>query len=57
MAELTTSTVYGNLTVSGKIVGAINEVNDGAPVKIWVGTEAEYNALSSKDPNTLYFLT
>lgn len=57
MAELTTTTVYGNLTVSGKIVGAINEVKNGDGVKIWVGTEAEYNALSSKDPNTLYFLT
>jgi hypothetical protein len=57
MAELTTSTVYGNLTVSGKIVGAINEVNDGDGVKIWVGTTAEYNAIATKDANTLYFVT
>lgn len=34
MAELTTSTVYGNLTVSGKIVGAINEVKNGDGIKI-----------------------
>lgn len=27
----------------------------GTAVKIWVGTEAQYQAIPSPDPNTLYF--
>lgn len=57
MAKLSSTRVHGDLIVDGKFTGSINETNDNEPVKIWVGTEAEYNALSSKDPNTLYFLT
>ena len=33
--------------------------DSGSPTPInnvWVGTQASYNALSAKDPNTLYFL-
>lgn len=57
MANLTTTHVYGDIIVDGKLNGAINELNDNTAIKIWVGTEAEYNAISTKDPNTLYFLT
>ena len=57
MADLNTTRVHGNVIVDGKVVGAINEVNDNNGVKIWVGTEAEYNAITTKDANTLYFLT
>ena len=28
--------------------------NGGQPLKYWVGTSAQYNAISNKDPNTIY---
>lgn len=33
------------------------EQNKGNEQKFWVGTEAEYRAIETKDPNTLYVLT
>ena len=33
------------------------EQNKGNEQKFWVGTEAEYRAIETKDPNTLYILT
>ena len=30
---------------------------DGKKFRIWVGTQAEYNAIRVKDPKTLYFIT
>ena len=29
----------------------------GNPVSIWTGTEAEYEAITTYDANTLYFIT
>lgn len=55
MAKLSSTIVYGNINVQGKLIGAINENNANDPIQIWVGTQAQYNALT-KDPNTLYFI-
>lgn len=49
--------MYGDIIVDGKLNGAINETNDNNAIKLWVGTLAEYNAISTKDPNTLYLVT
>ena len=36
----------------------IDEINDKLNgVSFWTGTREEYNALGTKDPNTLYFVT
>lgn len=49
------------LTVDGRGSGlaadSIADQQSGSTLKVWRGTEAQYNALSSKDANTLYILT
>lgn len=47
----------GVKTFSDKIIpsGGINETNGNVGIKLWVGTEAEYAAIGTKDSNTLYF--
>lgn len=42
----------GNVGVNG-----LKEVNNGSTYKMWVGTKAEYDAISVKNANTLYWLT
>lgn len=37
------------------ITDSIGETKANTLIRIWVGTQAEYNALASKDVNTLYF--
>ena len=36
---------------------AANNVNDGSGIKTWVGTKAQYDAIVTKDANTLYNIT
>lgn len=38
-------------------VGVINSRDTSTAVKTWTGTKAQYNAIASKDPNTLYNIT
>ncbi|QGJ88784.1 minor tail protein [Mycobacterium phage Yecey3] len=40
---------------TGRVVGSANGTSTS--MTIWVGTEAQYVALATKDPNTLYFRT
>ena len=39
------------------IVSQVQETKANAVLKFWVGTEAEYNAVTNKDPNTYYIKT
>lgn len=39
-----------------KVVGA-TEINKNKPLIFWVGTQAEYDAIKTKDPNTNYMIT
>lgn len=32
----------------------ITDQNNGAPLKIWTGTQSEYDAVTTKDSGTLY---
>lgn len=42
--------------ILGKVSGLDVKGTGGRSLKLWLGTEAEYNALASKtDPNTIYF--
>lgn len=44
-------------TKTGSLEDRLSSVSsDLAGKKLWVGTQAEYNALASKDSNTLYFI-
>lgn len=38
-------------------VTTLKEGNKNTPLALWVGTEAEYNAIQDKDDNTLYIKT
>ena len=38
-------------------VTKIKEQNSGSAVTLWVGTQAQYNALGTKEPNCLYIIT
>ena len=56
-------TVTGVKTFSQTIVGSVNgsaaslvETNNSNTTSIWVGTEAQYNAIGTKNSNTLYFI-
>lgn len=42
-----------NGTVSIETVNSKNQ----QPFKIWIGTEAEYNSIQTKDSNTIYNIT
>ncbi len=44
-------------TKTGSLEDRLSSVTSNlAGKKLWVGTQAEYNAIASKDPNTLYFI-
>lgn len=41
--------------VDAAFITKIKEQNANVAVKIWVGTQAEFNALTEKDANTIYY--
>lgn len=46
-------------TVDGKATNAsklTNDVHTGRTLKFWTGTQAEYDAIGTKDGNTLYLI-
>ena len=51
----------GNFDPSDKLgindaAAAIKDTSDNSSKKIWTGTQAEYDAISTKDSNTIYFI-
>lgn len=42
---------------AGGYIESLKELNDGEKFSFWVGTHAEYSALTKKQPFTLYILT
>lgn len=38
-------------------IDSIKEQNGGLPIKFWLGTNAEYNAIETKDANTFYIMS
>lgn len=53
IAEATGNTPTG---VDAAFITKIKEQNANASMKVWVGTRAQYNALATKDAETLYFI-
>ena len=44
-------------TENKTVIGAINELKEQiGNLKLWVGTQAEYDAIALKDSHTLYFI-
>lgn len=57
-----TGNVTGNATTATTATTAtkatnVNNSRDNGSLKLWTGTSAQYNAISSKDANTLYNIT
>ena len=51
------STIDYNSSGRLQAAGALNRNSGGSPVKFWTGTRAEYDAIETKDPGTLYNVT
>lgn len=49
--------IISSATSNSNAVAVVNDKDDVALLKIWVGTQAEFDALGTKDMNTLYFVT
>lgn len=49
----------GELTfdTSAAFITKVKEQNSGGYITFWVGTQAQYNALQTKDPNCFYLIT
>jgi len=43
--------------IDAAFITKIKEKNRNAPLKFWIGTQAEYNALATIDANTFYIFT
>lgn len=58
LAAITQAVETGKiLNVDTGFVTKIKEQNSGSAVTLWVGTQAQYNALGTKEPNCLYIVT
>ena len=44
------------VTISNKLVGKINEVNNNVGINFWTGTQAEYDAIATKSSTTVYLV-
>jgi len=50
----------GNITIAGGTGGvaeAVDDLNSSAELKQWVGTQAQYDAIQTKDPEVFYNIT
>ncbi|WKW87247.1 minor tail protein [Mycobacterium phage Chargerpower] len=54
-ARVAAATIAMSQLGTGKVAGSNN--GTATSLTIWVGTEAQYTAIGTKDPNTLYFRT
>lgn len=60
LAVLQEAIANGSLDVVDPEAGFINKIteqNSGEAIKIWLGTNAEYNALATKEENTIYLIS
>lgn len=48
---------FNGESVQSYSAGSIKETNSGNDIKTWVGTQQEYDLITTKDPNTEYIIT
>lgn len=51
------NTSDANKPISTAVQTALNTIDQKIDNTFWVGTQAEYNAILVKDPNTIYFVS
>ena len=54
IAEATGNTVED---IDSAFITKLKEINKGNAIKLWLGTNAEYNAITTKEDDVLYFIT
>lgn len=52
-----TLTAGNNITIQDDVISATNVVTTTQGIKLWKGTQTEYEGIGTKDPNTLYIIT
>lgn len=57
VAAIAEATGVTPTNVDDGFITKIKEMNASGTVKLWIGTMAEFNALTTKDANTLYLMT
>lgn len=55
-ADVNTFTVANLQTLKDLTLGKIKNQNGSQSLMFWTGTQAEFNAISPKDANTMYFV-
>lgn len=48
---------YGTIDVGEGLVSQIREINHNANISFWIGTQAEYNAISQREENVIYIIS
>ena len=48
---------FNGESVQSYSAGSVKETNSGNDIKTWVGTQQEYDLITTKDPNTEYIIT
>ena len=51
------NTITFNSNNEIQTIGVINSSNNTTALKLWTGTRAEYDEITTKDSNTLYYIT
>ena len=46
----------GRLHIDTSNIGKVYDTNGEAMVDVWIGSQAEYDAIDPKDANTLYLI-
>ncbi|MDO4713971.1 MAG: hypothetical protein Q4B28_05005 [bacterium] len=54
-AMLTNKTINGDVNTITK-VNSLKNLNENTELKVWAGTQQQYDAIVTKDPNTLYLI-
>lgn len=57
LAAIAQATGFDNVDPDAGFITRVKEKNGGNYVTFWVGTQAQYNAIESKDTNCLYIIT
>lgn len=57
LAAIAQATGFDNVDPDAGFITKVKEKNGGNYVTFWVGTQAQYNAIASKDTNCMYIIT
>lgn len=56
IGEVDVAVLFPDGEADSKITTSIKEQRTGTPLKVWVGTALQYEAITTKDSTTLYMV-